>query len=152
MRGKVIGNLPFDNVCAKCIVVFGIPLEYSRPREFLAKTLYFKTKKLIPESEFIIYSVMKEVCKGLGKVIRNRDDTCVIIFADKRFLKDDKITRLPEWIQKSLDSVNKGLPSDQAAYRAIRFYKSIEYEKDWKKYSENDFDKLKDLFQSKMHI
>jgi len=152
MRGKVLGNISLGNSCARCIVIFGVPFEYTRPREFLARTRYFKAKKLIQESDFIVYSVMKEVCKGLGKVIKKRDDACVIIFADKRFLQEDKITRLPEWIQKSLDSINKGLPSDQASYRAARFFKSTEYEKEWKKYSEDDFDKLRDLFKNKMKL
>jgi len=152
MRGKVLGNIAFDNNCARCVIIFGIPIEYTRPREFLARTRYFKAKKQIQESEFVVYSAMKEVFKGLGKIIKKRDDACVVILADRRFLQTDKIAKFPEWLQKSLDPVNTGLPSDQASYRAARFHKATEYEKEWKKFSENDIEKLKTYFDKKLNL
>ena len=152
LRGNVIGQITFDNRYAKCVIIFGVPLEFQRPREFLARTIYFKNKKLIPESDYVVYSSMKEVNKALGKIIQKRDDACVVIFADKRFLQADKIARLPDWIRKSLDNINKGVPSDQASYRAARFYKGSDFDKEWKRYSESDMESLKELFEREMYI
>lgn len=152
LRGKVLGNIALPNRCGKCVIIFGVPLEFQRPREFLARAMYFKLKKQIQETDYVVYSCMKEVNKPLGKLIRKRDDACVIIYADKRFLQADKISRLPSWVQKSLDPFYKGVPGDQASYRAAKFYKNSEFEKEWKKYAENDIEKLRDMFQDKMTI
>ena len=157
LRGKVLGNIAFDNRCARCMIVFGIPIEYSRPREFLARARYFKAKKQIQESEFVVYSALKEVFKGLGKIIRKRDDACVMIFADRRFLQSDKLAKFPEWVQASLNkSEETGLPvgfaSDQASFLAAKFHKITEYEKEWKKFGEGDVQRLKNELDRKLNL
>jgi len=142
LKGNVIGKVPFEASESKCIIIYGIPLDYSRPREFLARVKYFKLNKGIPENEYIIYSSMKEVNKALGNIIRRKEDSCIVIFADRRFMQQDKIARLPEFILKNLDEASKGIPSDQVQSRATRFIKVAELDKEWTKYGEEQIQKL----------
>jgi DNA excision repair protein ERCC-2 len=54
----------------------------------------------ISQKDFITFDAMRQCSQCLGRVIRSKDDWGLMILADKRYSKNDKHTKLPNWIKQ----------------------------------------------------
>ena len=64
----------------------------------------------------------------MGRVIRSKKDYGVMIFADKRYGRYDKRSKLPQWIQKHFSQEHLNLTTDIAIDVTKRFLKAMAQE------------------------
>lgn len=64
---------------------------------------------------------MRHAAQCVGRVIRGKTDYGIMVFADKRFSRADKRSKLPKWIQEHL-SDNLCNLSTEEAIQVIFFY------------------------------
>lgn len=63
--------------------------------------------------------------RSLGPVSSGKTDYGIMIFADKRFSRQDKRTRLPKWIQEHLTNDNVNLSTEEAMQIARRWLRQM---------------------------
>lgn len=57
---------------------------------------------------------MRHAAQCVGRVMRGKTDYGIMLFADKRFAKADKRTKLPRWIQEYLADSKCNLSTEEA--------------------------------------
>merc|ERR1712137_563714 len=75
----------------------------------------------IKESEFLNFDAMRQASQCLGRVIRSKRDYGVMILADQRYARQDKKSKIPEWIQAFLEPGHNCISTDIAVQVARRF-------------------------------
>jgi DNA excision repair protein ERCC-2 len=55
------------------------------------------------ENDFLVFDAMRQCAQCLGRVIRNKQDYGLMVFADKRYARLDNTDKLPQWIQERMD-------------------------------------------------
>ena len=66
-RGKIAEGIDFDEHYGRCVIMFGIPFQYTKSRILLvhniiklkARLEYLNKEKNIKESEFLIFDAMR---------------------------------------------------------------------------------------------
>lgn len=68
---------------------------------------------------------MRHAAQCVGRAIRGKTDYGIMIFADKRFSRSDKRSKLPKWIQEHLKDSLCNLSTEEAiqVYRNNRISK-----------------------------
>lgn len=74
---------------------------------------------------------MRTAAQCVGRVIRGKTDYGIMIFADKRYARSDKYSKLPAWISSYLTPTNMNLSVDMAVTIASNFLKQLA--QPWKK-------------------
>lgn len=57
---------------------------------------------------------MRHAAQCVGRVIRGKTDYGIMIFADKRFSRADKRSKLPKWIQEHLKDSYCNLSTEES--------------------------------------
>lgn len=120
-RGKVSEGIDFDRHYGRCVVLFGVPYQFTLSRRLRARLEYLKDTHGIEEQEFLTFDAMRAASQCVGRVIRSKQDYGIMIFADYRYAKSDKRGKLPEWIQKFLAPSLCNLTVDMATASAKEF-------------------------------
>jgi DNA excision repair protein ERCC-2 len=120
-RGKVSEGIDFDRHYGRCVVLFGVPYQFTLSRRLRARLEYLKDMHGIEEQEFLTFDAMRAASQCVGRVIRSKLDYGIMIFADYRYAKADKRGKLPEWIQKFLVPSLSNLTIDMATASAHEF-------------------------------
>lgn len=120
-RGKVAEGIDFDRHYGRCVVLFGVPFQYSLSRELRARLEFLKEHYQIREAEFLNFDAMRQASQCLGRVIRSKKDYGVMVFADQRYARQDKRNKIPDWIQKFLDPGHVVMSTDAAVAAARSF-------------------------------
>jgi len=120
-RGKVAEGIDFDRHYGRCVVLFGVPFQYSLSRELRARLEFLKDQYQIKEAEFLNFDAMRQASQCLGRVIRSKKDYGVMIFADQRYARQDKRSKIPEWIRNYLDPAHIVMASDVAIQASHSF-------------------------------
>ena len=97
-RGKVAEGIDFDRHFGRCVVIFGIPFQYTLSRVLRARLEYLRTHFQLSESDFLTFDALRQTAQCVGRVIRSKTDYGLMIFADQRFNRVDKRSKLPKWI------------------------------------------------------
>ncbi|SPR01196.1 DNA 5'-3' helicase [Plasmodiophora brassicae] len=113
-RGKVSEGIDFDHHYGRAVVLFGIPFQYTLSRVLRCRLQYLYETLNIREGDFLSFDAMRQASQCLGRVIRSKSDYGLMIFADQRYRRADKRTKLPRWVQDSLYPENVGLSVDRA--------------------------------------
>eukprot|EP00914_Ancora_sagittata_P024103 GHVO01047946.1.p1 GENE.GHVO01047946.1~~GHVO01047946.1.p1 ORF type:complete len:239 (+),score=48.73 GHVO01047946.1:64-717(+) len=121
-RGKVAEGIDFNRHYGRCVVLFGVPFQYTLSRILKARLDYVREKYQVPESEFLTFDAMRQAAQCVGRVIRSKADYGLMIFADARYNRLDKRQKLPEWILKMMDGGHTALTADVAISVARRFF------------------------------
>merc|ERR1712045_400407 len=90
-------------------------------RELRARLEFLKEHYQIRESEFLNFDAMRQASQCLGRVIRSKQDYGVMIFADQRYSRQDKRTKIPEWIQCFIEPGHTLMATDLAVNVARNF-------------------------------
>ncbi|CAN6558507.1 unnamed protein product [Malus baccata var. baccata] len=90
-RGKVAEGIDFDRHYGRLVIMFGIPFQYT---------------------------LSKQAAQCVGRVIRSKADYGMMIFADKRYSRHDKQSKLPGWILLHLRDAHLNLSTDMALHIA----------------------------------
>nr|QDO16534.1 general transcription and DNA repair factor IIH helicase subunit XPD [Crypthecodinium cohnii]USW07864.1 general transcription and DNA repair factor IIH helicase subunit XPD [Crypthecodinium cohnii]USW07865.1 general transcritpion and DNA repair factor IIH helicase subunit XPD [Crypthecodinium cohnii] len=124
-RGKVAEGIDFDRHYGRCVIVFGVPFQYALSRDLRARLEFLKEHYSIQESEFLNFDAMRQTSQCLGRVIRSKRDYGVMVLADQRYARQDKRSKIPDWIQKFLEPGHVVMSTDVAVLAARSFLLSM---------------------------
>ena len=120
-RGKVSEGIDFDRHYGRCVVMCGIPFQYTLSKRLRARLEYVKETHNVQESEFLTFDAMRAAAQCVGRVLRSKQDYGIMVFADCRYARSDKRNKLPEWIGKFLVPSLLNLTVDMAVASAREF-------------------------------
>jgi len=120
-RGKVAEGIDFDRHYGRCVVLFGVPFQYTLSRQLRARLEFLREHYQIREAEFLNFDAMRSASQCVGRVIRSKRDYGVMIFADQRYARQDKRSKIPDWIKASIEPGNVVMSTDVAVHTARNF-------------------------------
>ncbi|CAB3402237.1 unnamed protein product [Caenorhabditis bovis] len=120
-RGKVSEGIDFSHHLGRCVIMLGIPYMYTESRILRARLEYLRDQFGIKENDFLTFDAMRHTAQCMGRALRSKTDYGLMIFADKRFSRQDKRGKLPRWMQEYLESASTNLSIDEAAHVARRW-------------------------------
>ncbi|KAF8821311.1 Dna excision repair helicase [Cardiosporidium cionae] len=124
-RGKVAEGIDFDRHYGRCVVLFGVPFQYTLSRILKARLDFMREHYQIQENEFLTFDAMRQAAQCVGRVIRSKADYGLMVFADSRYCRLDKRSKLPPWIQKFLENSHLALTTETAISVAKTFFKNM---------------------------
>jgi len=124
-RGKVSEGIDFDRHYGRCVVLYGIPFQYTKSHILLARLEYLRRTFKIREDEFLAFDALRQASQCVGRVIRSKVDYGIMIFADKRYNNQSKRSKLPPWITQFLEESNANLSTEEAVNVCKSFLKNI---------------------------
>ncbi|KAM0687315.1 TFIIH/NER complex ATP-dependent 5'-3' DNA helicase subunit, partial [Conglomerata obtusa] len=124
-RGKVSEGIDFKNEHGRCVIVLGVPYQYTESVRLKKRLEYLNVNYNLKSNEFLAFDAMRQAAQCLGRVIRGKDDYGLMVMADYRFDRNDKKSKLPKWILDCLEPGNTNLSVDMAICIAKRFYRDM---------------------------
>ncbi|XP_039030870.1 general transcription and DNA repair factor IIH helicase subunit XPD-like [Hibiscus syriacus] len=94
-------------------------------RILLARLEYLRDTFQIKEGDFLTFDALGQAAQCVGRVIRSKADYGMMIFADKRYSRHDKHSKLPSWILSHLQDANLNLSTDMALHIAREFLRKM---------------------------
>ena len=101
--------------------MFGVPFQYTLSHVLRARLEYLQTHFQIREQDFLNFDALRQASQCVGRVIRSKTDYGLMIFADSRFNRADKRTKLPRWILDALLDSYLNLSTDMALQHVRHF-------------------------------
>ncbi|PIO65688.1 hypothetical protein TELCIR_12627 [Teladorsagia circumcincta] len=120
-RGKVSEGIDFSHHLGRCVIMLGIPYVYTESRILRARLEYLRDQFAIKENDFLTFDAMRHTAQCMGRALRGKTDYGLMIFADKRFSRQDKRGKLPRWMQEYLETASTNLSIDEAVQLARRW-------------------------------
>ncbi|EJW01367.1 DNA repair helicase (rad3) [Edhazardia aedis USNM 41457] len=124
-RGKVSEGVDFKNEHGRCVIVLGVPYQFTESIRLKKRLEYLNQNFGISSSEFLSFDAMRHAAQCLGRVLRDKNDYGLMIMADYRFEKGDRKKKLPKWILNCIEGGNTNLSIDMAVCIAKRFYREM---------------------------
>ena len=124
-RGKVSEGVDFDHQYGRTVILFGIPYQYTESRILKARLEYLRDNNQIRENDFLSFDAIRHGAQCVGRVIRGKQDYGLMVFADKRFGRQDKRNKLPKWILSEMNEAGNNLSTDMAVSMAKNFFKTM---------------------------
>ncbi|GMJ01133.1 ULTRAVIOLET HYPERSENSITIVE 6, ARABIDOPSIS THALIANA XERODERMA PIGMENTOSUM GROUP D [Hibiscus trionum] len=124
-RGKVAEGIDFDRHYGRLVIMFGVPFQYTLSKILLARLEYLRDTFQIKEGDFLTFDALRQAAQCVGRVIRSKADYGMMIFADKRYSRHDKRSKLPSWILSHLQEANLNLSTDMALHIAREFLRKM---------------------------
>mmetsp|Transcript_15406 Transcript_15406/g.31355 ORF Transcript_15406/g.31355 Transcript_15406/m.31355 type:complete len:884 (+) Transcript_15406:280-2931(+) len=120
-RGKVSEGINFDRHYGRAVIMFGVPFQYTLSHILRARLEYLQTHYQIREQDFLNFDALRQASQCVGRVIRSKIDYGLMIFADSRYNRHDKRTKLPKWILQFLGDGQLNLSTDTAIAQVKHF-------------------------------
>lgn len=124
-RGKVAEGIDFDRHYGRCVIMFGIPYQYTLSRVLRARLEFLRETHQIKEADFLSFDAIRQAAQCVGRVIRSKADYGMMVFADKRYQRHDKRDKLPSWITSHLKDSHLNLSTDMLMCIAREFMRSM---------------------------
>ncbi|XP_055606066.1 general transcription and DNA repair factor IIH helicase subunit XPD-like [Uranotaenia lowii] len=124
-RGRVSEGVDFDHHLGRAVLMFGIPYVYTQSRILKARLDYLRDQFQIRENDFLTFDALRHAAQCVGRAIRGKTDYGIMIFADKRFSRQDKRGKLPKWIQEHLTDNYTNLSTEEAMQLAKRWLRQM---------------------------
>jgi DNA excision repair protein ERCC-2 len=124
-RGKVSEGINFDRHYGKAVILFGVPFQYTLSHVLRARLEYLQTHYQIREQDFLNFDALRHAAQCVGRVIRSKTDYGLMIFADIRYNRYDKRSKLPKWILQFLGDQFMNLSIDTALSHVKYFLKQM---------------------------
>ncbi|XP_075213318.1 general transcription and DNA repair factor IIH helicase subunit Xpd [Lycorma delicatula] len=124
-RGKVSEGVDFDHHLGRAVLMLGIPYVYTQSRILRARLDYLRDQFQIRENDFLTFDAMRHAAQCVGRALRGKTDYGIMIFADKRFSRSDKRSKLPKWIQEHLKDAFCNLSTEEAVQIAKRWLRQM---------------------------
>jgi len=124
-RGKVSEGIDFDHNYGRAVLMFGIPYQYTESRILKARLEYLRDNFKIRENDFLTFDAMRHAAQCVGRAIRGKTDYGIMVFADKRFSRNEKRSKLPKWITQNITEATTNLSTDMAIGIARKFLRSM---------------------------
>ncbi|KAF0699638.1 Aste57867_9821 [Aphanomyces stellatus] len=120
-RGKVAEGIDFDRHYGRAVLLFGIPFQYTLSNVLRARLEYLRYTHHIKEGDFLTFDALRQAAQCAGRVIRSKADYGIIIFADSRYNRHDKRSKLPPWINQFLLESHLNLSVDMAVFMSKKY-------------------------------
>lgn len=124
-RGKVAEGIDFDRHYGRLVIMCGVPFQYTLSKILLARLEYLRDTFQIKEGDFLTFDALRQAAQCVGRVIRSKADYGMMIFADKRYSRHDKRSKLPGWILSHLRDAHLNLSTDMALHIAREFLRKM---------------------------
>ena len=124
-RGKVSEGVDFDHHLGRAVLMFGIPYQFTQSLILKARLDFMEERFDIKANDFLTFDALRHASQCVGRAIRGKTDYGIMCFADERYQKADKRAKLPEWIQKYIESGHMDLATDEAINICQRFLRSM---------------------------
>nr|ASF90271.1 hypothetical protein SPAR02645 [Bartheletia paradoxa] len=124
-RGKVSEGIDFDNNYGRAVIMFGIPYQYTESRILKARLEFLRDTYRIRENDFLTFDALRHAAQCVGRVLRSKVDYGIMVFADKRFARADKRSKLPRWINAYITETCANLSTDMAISTSKHFLKNM---------------------------
>lgn len=124
-RGKVSEGVDFDHHLGRAVLMFGIPYVYTQSKILKARLDYLRDQFQIKENDFLTFDAMRHAAQCVGRAIRGKTDYGIMIFADKRFSRADKRSKLPKWIQEHLKDNLCSLSTEETVQIAKKWLRQM---------------------------
>jgi DNA excision repair protein ERCC-2 len=105
-RGKVAEGIDFDRHYGRCVVVLGVPFQYTESRVLRARLEYMRSTLNIREGDYLSFDAMRQTAQCIGRVVRSKTDYGIAILADKRFVRADKKNKSISTLRPPLERVS----------------------------------------------
>lgn len=103
------------------VIMFGVPFQYTLSHVLRARLEYLQTHYQIREQDFLNFDALRQASQCVGRVIRSKTDYGLMIFADSRYNRYDKRSKLPKWILQFLGDAYLNLSTDMALQHTRQF-------------------------------
>lgn len=103
------------------MILFGVPFQYTLSHVLRARLEYLQTHHRIREQDFLNFDALRQAAQCVGRVIRSKTDYGLMIFADSRYNRHDKRSKLPKWILQFLLDAYLNLSTDMALDHVKQF-------------------------------
>ncbi|PVU86814.1 hypothetical protein BB560_006600 [Smittium megazygosporum] len=124
-RGKVSEGVDFCDNYGRAVIMFGIPYQYTESRILKARLEFLRENYQIRENDFLAFDAIRHASQCVGRALRGKTDYGLMIFADKRYARMDKRSKLPAWINSHISEGMSNLSTDMALGSAKTFLKSM---------------------------
>jgi DNA excision repair protein ERCC-2 len=124
-RGKVAEGIDFDRHYGRCVVMFGVPYQYTLSRVLRARLEFLRETFQIREGDYLSFDAVRQAAQCVGRVIRSKADYGLMVFADKRYQRADKRDKLPAWITSHLRDSHLNLSTDMLVAIAREFMRTM---------------------------
>ena len=91
----------------------------------LVPSEYLREEYQIRENDFLTFDAMRHAAQCMGRVLRGKTDYGLMVLADKRYGRADKLSKLPKWIQNYVTDTATNLSTDMGIAMTKRFLKSM---------------------------
>lgn len=105
--------------------MFGVPFQYTLSHVLRARLEYLQTHYQIREQDFLNFDALRQASQCVGRVIRSKTDYGLMIFADSRYSRHDKRSKLPKWILQFLGEAYLNLSTDMAIQHVKQFLRQM---------------------------
>ncbi|KAL3897883.1 MAG: hypothetical protein SGPRY_012958, partial [Prymnesium sp.] len=99
-------------------LLLGIPFQYTLSRVLRARLEYLRDTCAINEADFLTFDAIRQAAQCAGRVIRGKSDYGLVVFADKRYNKQEKREKLPQWIRQFMRDSFLNLSTEAALHEA----------------------------------
>lgn len=124
-RGKVSEGIDFHHHYGRCVIMFGIPYVYTQSRILRARLDYLRDQYRIRENDFLTFDALRHASQCVGRVLRGKTDYGIMVFADARYSRADKKSKIPKWILEHLGDGVASLAVDEAVQLAKSFLRKM---------------------------
>lgn len=124
-RGKVAEGIDFKNHYGRAVVMIGVPYQYTLARPLRARLDFLREAFQIREQDFLSFDALRQAAQCVGRVIREKSDYGLMVFADRRYNQADKRAKLPKWITAQLKDEHLNLSTDMAVAAARRYMREM---------------------------
>ena len=119
-------GIDFDNHFGRCVVLMGVPYQYTLSHVLRQRLDYMRTKFQIRAEDFLTFDALRQAAQCVGRVMRSKNDYGAMIFADSRYNRSDKRDKLPKWIQNFLNRADRlNASTDDATSIVQRFLREM---------------------------
>jgi DNA excision repair protein ERCC-2 len=124
-RGKVAEGVDFDRHYGRCVILFGIPYQYTKSQVLKARLDFMREKYQIKDSDFLTFDALRQSAQCVGRVIRSKTDYGLVILADARYGRQDKRSKFPPWITQFMVDSSLNLSVDVAVSQVKSFLREM---------------------------
>uniref|UniRef100_A0A183J4D2 General transcription and DNA repair factor IIH helicase subunit XPD n=1 Tax=Soboliphyme baturini TaxID=241478 RepID=A0A183J4D2_9BILA len=124
-RGKISEGVDFSHHLGRAVLMLGIPYIYTESRILRARLEYLRDQFGIDENDFLTFDAMRQAAQCVGRALREKSDYGIMVFADKRFSRSDKRSKLPRWIQDHLLPSNLNLSIDDTVQISKKYFSEM---------------------------
>lgn len=83
-RGKVAEGIDFDRHYGRCVIVFGIPYQYTLSHTLRARLDFMRMHHQIKDNDYLTFDALRQAAQCVGRVIRSKTDYGLVVLADSR--------------------------------------------------------------------